>query len=56
MLPRGQARNPRAVQCRWWLWWEDIAPSTQRSPQISSGCIWIAPAGHSVTHRPQPLQ
>jgi hypothetical protein len=24
--------------------------------QISSGTIWIAPDGHSETHRPQPLQ
>ena len=24
--------------------------------QISSGTIWIAPDGHSATHRPQPLQ
>lgn len=28
----------------------------EQSAQISSGTISMAPAGHSVAHKPQPLQ
>ena len=33
-----------------------ISSTSWDSSQISSGTIWIAPDGHSDTHRPQPLQ
>jgi hypothetical protein len=37
------------------LWLAALSRRPTRG-QVSSGCIWMAPQGHSVAQMPQPLQ